>query len=404
MSRIFSVRNFLGFIIFLATLVTLGLAGLVAGRHLKAQWESRPDRETALLAPADEPAQEGLTLERIERIGLGLYLQWQREFVEKPASSSDEVRPFTIAPGETADDVANRLKQEGFVTDAELFKTYMRYYGIDRHLAAGNFDLSPSMTMQQIAEQLQRARVDEIAITIPEGWRVEQIADMLTQQNITDGRRFLELVKNGDPSAAGLGPYVFLAGRPQGSSLEGYLFPDTYRLPANATAEDLLRRMLDNFATKVTPEIIQEAQASGLSLHNLITLASIIEREAVRADERPVIASVYLNRISDVCTSEVGGRYLQADPTVQYARGVPGNWWWQPASVEEYKKVDSPYNTYLYTGLPPGPISNPGLSAILAAVRPQPTSYCFFVATGDGGHIFAQTLAEHEINVARYQR
>jgi UPF0755 protein len=95
---------------------------------------------------------------------------------------------------------------------------------------------------------------------------------------------------------------------------------------------------------------------------------------------------------------------LQADPTVQYARGVPGNWWWQPTSVEEYKTVDSPYNTYIQPGLPPGPISNPGLSAILAVIRPRSTSYCFFVATGDGSHVFAQTLAEHESNVARYQR
>ncbi len=404
MSRIFTVRNFLGFIIFVVTLAILGLAGVVAGRHLKSQWESRPQRETAFLEPVGEPAEEGLTLERLQKFALGLYLRWQREFVERPAGTSTELRPFTIAPGETADEVAARLQQEGLVSDAALFKLYMRYYGIDRRLAAGDFELAPSMTMQEIAEKLQRARVEEIAVTIPEGWRAEQIAEMLTQENITDGRRFLELVRAGDPAAAGLGPYVFLAGRPLGASLEGYLFPDTYRLPARAAPEDLLRRMLDNFAAKVTPEIIQEAQAAGLSLHDLVTLASIVEREAVRADERPLIASVYLNRLSDACTKEAGGRYLQADPTVQYARGVPGNWWWQPSSVEEYKTVDSPYNTYLHPGLPPGPISNPGLSAILAVVRPRPTSYCFFVATGDGGHVFAQTLAEHEINVARYQR
>lgn len=402
MSRI--IRNFLSLVIFIATLGTLGIAGVLAGRHLKAQWEGLPEPETAFLEPTGEPSQEGLTLERLERFGLGLYLRWQREFVERPAGSSTELRPFTIQPGETADTVATRLQQEGLITDASLFKLYMRYYGIDRRLEAGDFELAPSMTMQEIAERLQRARVDEIAVTIPEGWRAEQIAEMLTQQNITDGRRFLELVRAGDLAAAGLGPYLFLAARPPGASLEGYLFPDTYRLPARATPEDLLRRMLDNFATKVTPELQQEAQAVGLNLHDVIILASIVEREAVRADERPLIASVYLNRLRGACDKEAGGRYLQADPTVQYARGVPGNWWWQPTSVEEYKTVDSPYNTYIHPGLPPGPISNPGLSAILAVIRPRPTSYCFFVATGDGSHVFAETLAEHEINVARYQR
>jgi UPF0755 protein len=133
-------------------------------------------------------------------------------------------------------------------------------------------------------------------------------------------------------------------------------------------------------------------------------MASIVEREAPRADERPLVASVYWNRLSGACTKETGGAYLQADPTVQYAAGRPGEWWWKPPSVEAYATVQSPYNTYLRPGLPPAAIASPGLSAIEAAAQPVETKYCFFVATDDKSHIFAVTLAEHEANRAQYQR
>jgi UPF0755 protein len=162
--------------------------------------------------------------------------------------------------------------------------------------------------------------------------------------------------------------------------------------------------MLDNFEARVTPEVLAPARQAGRSVAQVITMASIVEREALRADERPIIASVYWNRISGACTKETGGAYLQADPTVQYANGRPGEWWWKPPSVEAYQTVVSPYNTYVHPGLPPAPIASPGLSAIQAAVEPMETQYCFFVATGDGGHVFATTLAEHEANMAQYQK
>ena len=132
-------------------------------------------------------------------------------------------------------------------------------------------------------------------------------------------------------------------------------------------------------------------------------MASIVEREARLADERGLIASVYWNRVSGACSAETGGAYLQADPTVQYAAGRPGEWWWKPPSVEAYQEIKSPYNTYLRPGLPPGPIASPGLSAIQAAADPTQASYCFFLAMGDGSHVFASTLAEHQANIARYQ-
>lgn len=398
MVRIRSPRTILRILIFLVALSALGMLGLIGGIHLRAQWEARDHAVSALLESVERQDEEGLTLERVQNVALGLYLQLQQDAIDRPIGSSNELRTFIVEFGDTAQAVAERLQQEGLIADASLFQLYMRYHGIDRHLEAGAFDLAPAMNMREVAERLQRARIEETIVTIPEGWRAEQIADLLTEENITDGQRFLELVKMGDPAIAGLGPYPFLADRPPNASLEGYLFPDTYRLPAVATPEEVLRRLLDNAAVRL------ELDVEVGSLYEVINLASIVEREAVRADERPLIASVYLNRLNGVCTSEVGGRYLQADPTVQYAKGEPGNWWWQPASISEYKEINSLYNTYIYDGLPPGPISNPGLSAIQAVINPTATSYCFFVATGDGSHVFAETLAEHEANVSRYQQ
>jgi UPF0755 protein len=197
--------------------------------------------------------------------------------------------------------------------------------------------------------------------------------------------------------------YDFLQSLPPDASLEGFLFPDTYRLPVFAsTPEIVLRAFLDNFEERVGADKLVGG-SSGLSGRDLVNLASIVEKEAVQADERPLIASVYVNRLNGRCASEVGGNYLQADPTVQYARGVPGNWWWKPQSIEEYSQVTSPYNTYLNQGLPPGPIANPGASAIDATRNPATTAYCFFVATGeDRRHIFAQTYAEHQQNLQTY--
>jgi UPF0755 protein len=186
--------------------------------------------------------------------------------------------------------------------------------------------------------------------------------------------------------------------------LEGYLFPETYEVPAaEALPTDVLGRQLDVFAERVVPAY-ESAVASGtttLDLYTVLTIASIVEREAVVPEERPDIAGVYLNRLAQ-------GIRLEADPTVQYAMGYQqetGQWWKTPVFLEEYSSVDSPYNTYLYDGLPPGPIASPGLSSIEAVLNPGDHDYLYFVATpdGTGRHIFASTFEEHAANVQRYQ-
>lgn len=400
--RLLDPRIYLRLGITLVALSAVVLMFYVGGQHLKQQWELRPEPSAGLVRPG-QAAGEAIGLDNLEDTLIGLYLRLQQPMLTSAPGSSDRPVPFVIEPGETATMVANRLEQVGLIRDAGLFSLYMRYNGIDQRIEAGDFVLAANMTMPEIAQSLQKALVQEVTVTIPEGWRAEEIAEALEREGIMEADNFLATVRAGNPVALGLGEFNFLADRPAGASLEGYLHPDTYRIPARAQPSDLLGPMLDNFEEKVSSELRAAAIASGLSLYEAVVLASIVEREAVQADERPLIASVYRNRLSGLCNAEVGGPYLQADPTVQYARGRPGEWWWKPSSVEEYKFVQDPYNTYLNPGLPPSPIANPGLSALEAVVRPAETQYCFFVATGeDGRHVFARTFAEHEANVQIY--
>ena len=397
-----AVHLLLRFLIFLVPITALLVLGFAAFSFISTQLADTPQPpKVALVRPASE---QGIDLSpaTIELRLIGLYLRMQQQVIDTPAGADATLRPFKIALGEPAVTVAGRLQEQGLITDAAIFRLYMRVNCVDKRLAAGDFELAPNMTMTEIAERLQKSRLREISVTIPEGMRAEEVADLLNVQGIMDGDAFLALVRGGSASARALGDYPFVPDAL--TTLEGYLFPDTYRLPARATPADLVRRMLDNFASRVSPEVEAAAAEKGRSLAQVIIMASIVEREAPRADERPLVASVYWNRLSGVCTKEVGGAYLQADPTVQYAAGRPGEWWWKPPSVEAYATIQSPFNTYLRPCLPPAAIASPGLTAIEAAARPAETKYCFFVAIGDGAHVFAVTLAEHEANRARYQK
>lgn len=372
----------------------------VAEAHLGEQLMATERISDALIDPT--AGQYALTPENIEKQVLVFNLNLREEELAQPAGTDPRPRPFTIIPGDAARFVAARLQSQGFITDAELFNLYLRVTGLDRRLEAGNFMLADTMTMPEIAEALQEARFEEVLVTVPEGMRAEEIAERLAENYVIDGERFLSAVRQ-PRSLSIFENYDFLQSLPDSASLEGFLFPDTYRFPVSAsTPELILAAFLNNFENRVGSDGLIGG-SSGLSGRDLLNLAAIVEREAVQADERPLIASVYINRLNSNCLADVGGTYLQADPTVQYARGVAGNWWWKPQSVEEYSRIVSPYNTYLNPGLPPGPIASPGLSAIEATRNPEQSIYCFFVATGeDGRHVFARTLAEHEANLRIY--
>lgn len=388
----------IGFLVMVVAV--LASAWVVASAHLAEQFLGAPQAAAGLIDPR---AGEGaLTPDNIERHVLTYSLRLREDELAVPAGANPRPRPFVIAPGEPARFVAARLQGQGFIRDADLFNLYLRVTGLDRRIEAGNFMLSETMTPPEIAEALQTALFEEVVVTIPEGFRAEEIAERLSENNVMEPDRFLAAVRQ--PRSLGIfDDYDFLQELPPNASLEGYLFPDTYRLPVFAgEPEIVLAAFLDNFETKVGKNGLVGG-GSGLSGRNLITLASIVEREAVQADERPLIAGVYVNRLNSICAQEVGGNYLQADPTVQYARGTVGNWWWKPQRIEEYASVVSPFNTYLNPGLPPGPIASPGLSAIEATRNPSSSDYCFFVATGDDGrHVFARSLAEHAQNLQIY--
>lgn len=339
---------------------------------------------------------------------LRVYLQTNGAQVNQAASTDARPVRFTVEPGTPARLIGQQLQAAGLITDARLFEAYVRVNGLATQLEAGAFILTPAMTLAEIAETLQHAEAASLTITIPEGWRAEQISDYLADAGVFGEdsaalTRYRTQIQTGD--LVGLDPaqYAFLQARPTGASLEGYLFPDTYEVPLEgATAQDLLARQLETFARRVVSlyEAAVAQQTTTLSLYEVLTVASIVEREAVVAAERPAIAGVYLNRLAI-------GMKLEADPTVQYAMGYQAatdQWWKTPVFLEEYSSVDSPYNTYLYPGLPPGPIANPGLSSIQAVLQPEQHDYLYFVALPDGSgrHVFAQTFEEHSENVRRY--
>jgi UPF0755 protein len=284
----------------------------------------------------------------------------------------------------------------------------MTYQGLDVSLEAGTYSLRPNMTMHEIALALQQGGAQGVTVTIPEGWRLEQVGWVLEQQGLMRSDDFVAQARTGQY------PYTWLADRPLGASLEGFLFPDTYQLALDATPSSVVELMLATFDQRVVAEI--EGRLAGktifdlalgayrpMTVYDVVTLASIVEREAVIPEERPIIASVYLNRLDPAHIEETALR-LSADPTVQYAKGfdpATGNWW-NPMLPGEGQTVDSPYNTFIVQGLPPGPIANPGLASILAVLNAANTDYLYFHAVGDGSHAFAATLEEHLQNQAQH--
>jgi len=339
---------------------------------------------------------------------LSLYLSMHQAELNQSVSDDPTPVSFVVEQGETASAVAMRLAEEGLVVNGEVFQRFMTYHGLDVSLEAGRYSLRPSMTMHEIAEALQYGGADTSTVTIPEGWRMEQIGWFLEQQGLMRSDDFVAYAQTAEYD------FSWLGARPPGSSLEGFLFPDTYELPAEATPAALIENMLSTFNARVAPEIegrlpgkmifdLEMGDYRPMTVYDVLILASIVEREAVVDEERPVIASVYYNRLDPIHVEETALR-LSADPTVQYAKGFDaetGNWW-NPMLPGEGQTIDSPYNTFRVQGLPPGPICNPGLASILAVLNPANTDYLYFHAIGDGSHVFASTLEEHLQNQQQY--
>ncbi len=371
----------------LATFVAL--VALVSGVVLGGGWVL--GRLSQLQSVIGQAAPD---LNPLQRFALAAYLALHADDLTRPAGADATPRPFIVALGETAEEVAQRLAEAQLISDARLLTFYLRYTGLDQNIEAGDFILRQTMTTLEIARALTNASAREITVRIPEGWRREQIAELLAtnpQLNIT-ADEWLALT---GPGAPPLGSYRLYAELPPGASLEGYLSPETYLVRPRAGARDVLAKMLTHFDDQVTAELRARLAARGLTLHQAVIIASLIEREAVVEDERPLIASVIFNRLAI-------GQPLEIDASVQYALATPENWW-PPVAGLDLRAVDSPFNTYRVAGLPAGPISNVRASSLQAVANPAQTGYYFYRAAcdGSGRHNFAQTYEEHLANACR---
>jgi UPF0755 protein len=338
---------------------------------------------------------------------------------DEPAASDGGRITIEVVAGSTDGEIGQLLVEKGLVKTQLLFLYTVMQAGRSGDLQAGVYDLSPSLRPSQIVAALKQEAGEEVSITLIEGWRLEQMVGYLGTTRLTMNLdEFAALART--PPADLIAQYDFLAGLTPGRSLEGYLYPDTYRVDANASAREVIERLLSTFGRRLTQEIRDGIAAQGLSIDQAVTLASIVEREAVLDAERPTIAGVYLNRINNPTAGTVG--LLQADPTLQYALATAefgsrpvGDWhqivWWgqlQTAGGDiVLPEALAGYQSYLVKGLPPTPISAPRIASIAGVAAPDTASGYFYFVAGcpngvrDGSHYFAKSLAEHNANIAK---
>lgn len=328
---------------------------------------------------------------------------WSFSYAMEMARPDDTGTPvrLTVFEDQSESELADELEAQGLIRSKLFFQGQLRLSG--GALIPGTYTLRKGMSVPQIVDRITGAAPqDEVVaeaphgsesfdITIPEGWRIEQIAEEYAKLGGAGGAEaFLEAVDTIDRSQ-----FDFLADVPADASLEGFLFPDTYRFSGSDPKLNVAT-MLTNFGNKYDPEMRSRTQQMGLTIRDVLTVASLVEREAQLPEERPIIADVYLSRL------EQGWR-LDADPTVQYVVGTPDEWW--PTELTEADLfVESPYNTYQNEGLPPGPIANPGFASIQAVLFPADTPYMYFVAKCDTGeHAFGVTPEDQAANVEQFQ-
>lgn len=301
----------------------------------------------------------------------GIYIWWNDATRAVDQRDLTPVK-FTVSKGDGVRAIAANLATEKLIRSPTVFFLLVKYLGIEHSVQAGDFRLTRAMDATTIAKELTHGFAD-IWITTLEGWRVEEMANRLAKDIDLPESEFLKVAR------------------------EGYMFPDTYLVSPDATSGAIVKIFTDTFDQKVTVTLRQDAQKQKLTLDEVITLASIVEREGVSGEDRPIIAGILLNRLR-------AGMPLQVDATLQYVLGYQASEksWWKKYLTDEDKKVRSPYNTYLHTGLPPGPICNPGLASINAVVYPQASDYWYYIHDQKGVAHYAKTVDEHNANIAKY--
>jgi UPF0755 protein len=363
-----------------ALLLPLVAALLLGSILLIARLFSLPSQAAKIYGPP------GIHLSQQRLVLYSALLLWQSHDLTQATDPQGVEKPFTIAQGESTTSVIGRLWEQGLIKNPGAFRTYLYYSGLDVSLQAGDYQLSSAMTPIEIAHKMQDATPLQVTFRIMAGWRLEEIAAALPTSGLSiSPQDFLTAAHSRPPG------YSFTTELPKPVSLEGFMFPDAYVLSRKITVDDFIRTVLDRFEDELTPDIRQGFSRQGLSLYQGVILASIVEKEAMKEDEMPIIASVFYNRLSK-------GMKLDSDPTVQYALGFDAthnSWWTNPLSLNDLK-VNNPYNTYTNDGLPPGPIANPSLPALKAVAFPASTPYYYFRAACDnsGRHVFSKTFDE----------
>ncbi len=309
---------------------------------------------------------------------------WQR--IHSPYRGFEGEQFVTVLPGTGASKILTDLEASGVLSDARLARAFLVYRLGDPSLKAGEYRFDEALTTPQVLEKLIAGRVVTYSVTVIEGLTLDEIAQVIADAGFADGEslglemRRSDLIADLDPTA---------------TDLEGYLYPDTYHFARGISAEEIVATMLRNFRKRFTAEVEHLVASSGKTVREIVTLASIVEKEARMDDERSQIAGVYANRLRI-------GMALYADPTVIYAIKRLGRWDGNLRRPD--LKLDSPYNTYVYPGLPPGPICSPGIASMVAAAAPAQTPHLYFVSRNDGTHVFAETLRDHNRNVTRWQK
>ena len=290
-------------------------------------------------------------------------------------NSSDETPlPFVVEQGQGVEEIAKNLEGVGLVRSGALFQLYASLSDLSSRLQAGEYQIPQNSNVREVAELLQHGTFEE-KLTFIEGWRREEFAEAISakfkvQNSKLTGADFLR----------------------ETGGLEGYLFPDTYFISTETTAEELVKMMRENFEEKVGQPELKE-----LTLDEVVILASIVEREGAAVEDKPIVAGVLFNRF-------LGGMALQVDATVQYALGYQEGGWWKKNLTLGDLEIDSPYNTYKNPGLPPAPICNPGLASLEAVLNPAGTDYWYYISDSEGRMHFAETIEQHNENVVKYLR
>ncbi len=302
---------------------------------------------------------------------IGTFLWWQNGL--KPADPKNKTpKIFIVKPGEGVREIANHLKTQGLIKDPIVFFLLTKQGGLDKKIQAGDFRLNPSMKAMEVAEGLTHGTLD-IWVTIPEGLRADEVADILKKVMPTYKESWREKLDEN----------------------EGYLFPDTYLIPRDADVDTVISLLKNTFETRYKT---LDTSKTNLTKNQIVIVASLIEREAKKDEDRPLVASVILNRFNI-------GMKLDIDATIQYALGYQEDEkrWWKKSLTLDDIKLNSPYNTYRVSGLPPTPISNPGLASLQAVVNPSDTNYLYYITDSKGINHYGKTLEEHNANIQKYQ-